>query len=562
MNINEELVSKQITISSMFYGINDIATNIEAKQIIDHASFFDNLFIQYPFNSVNTIDDYYNFLLARKITDFEEFIPYLVQEQHKALLCKLVAKAKDRVASVKIGDIIKLINTSYHTLLSISFEPYGLTEVDDVTIDFITDHRGGISPDVIEYIFQKHTNIVLMQFDRFECMLKDNSKLFDILFPQYDLQYLLQYSFSDTLNVIAHLYSKKEYPFHSKLESLIKTLSCDIEALAASLNIDSILMHHHIVSQYIAFLRRIKHVDANRFEYVQHNLDKLLAKSIEKSGHIYNIEIPSEKIKSMLMSMEPIYKRILFITHTPDKTLHWRCNLNTPPEYKKTLMDIVTTNIPTNDYFSFSHQRLLDSIVLVGSVAIYSIFSGKTITDEFLRGYADLVYLIADETHSDKDELLSDFELLAQMISNIISIPNDSDSLVVQSLCYGAATFICAFSEKLLRLCFFEEKKNDIYIPLNKATIGTLLDDNNAVMVKILGEYQIKHLNYFFSQDKDSVVGMSYRNRLAHWNGITSSQLTPQFIYQLFYLFTCILNSIVLYYSDKNRECDFEQEEV
>lgn len=220
---------------------------------------------------------------------------------------------------------------------------------------------------------------------------------------------------------------------------------------------------------------------------------------------------------------------------------------------------MVSTNIPTNEYFTFSHQRFLDSIVTVGAVTIHTIFTNKDITNEYLNGFFDLVDCIAIETKSDVDELASDYELMTQMVGNIFSLPVDTDRLLVHSLCYGAAVFICAFSEKLLRLCYFEEMKESIYIPLNKSTIGNLLSDGNEAMTKILGKYQLKHLNYYLGQDKDGNVGMSYRNRLAHWAEINENYLTPQLVCQLFYLFTCIINSLSLYYNKRNEEATKEQ---
>lgn len=180
----------------------------------------------------------------------------------------------------------------------------------------------------------------------------------------------------------------------------------------------------------------------------------------------------------------------------------------------------------------------------------------KKIINEYLEGYYVIIELISIETDYDVDELLADIELLAQMMGNIFCLPSNSDKIIIHSMCYGAAMFICAFSEKILRLCYFNKMKNDTYIPLNKATIGMLLDVKNPVTVKILGEYQTKHLNFFFGQDTDGVVGRSYRNRLAHWNDISDDDLTPDLICKLFYLFTCIINSVSLYYNKKNAETE------
>lgn len=560
MGIQQELIQMKLSFSAKYFEGNDFATNFEIKQIIENKSYFETLFTRFLVTNIDTIDDYYNYIFASKIICFENNLPTVINDEHKELLSHIISDAKDSIITIKNGNIIKFINTSYRALLVHSYEPYGISEVFDATIELITKYGKGISLDVKQYIFEKCGNTVIQNFDAFENILKDNLDLFDDLFPTYSLECILKFSFKSTLNVIAHLHKNPNSPFGDKIELWIKSISNDVEALAKTLNTENVLRHDQTIRNYVAFLRRIQHIDANRFEKVQHDLDKLLSESLFKNGHTFSMKLPTEKIKAQLTSKHNIYIRILNITHTPDKdSLTWKSNLDTPPENKHSFIDMVSTNIPTNDYFTFSHQRFLDSIVTVGAVTIHTIFTNNEITNEFLNGFFYLVDCIAIETHSDIDKLASDYELLAQMVGNIFSLPADADRILVHSLCYGASVFICAFSEKLLRLCYFEEMKDSIYIPLNKSTIGNLLSDGNEAMTRILGKYQLKHLNYYFGQDKDGNVGMSYRNRLAHWAEINENYLTPQLVCQLFYLFTCIMNSLSLYYNKRNEDANKEQ---
>ena len=560
MGIHEELIQMKLSFSAKYYEGNDFGTNFEIKQIIENQSYFKTLFTRFPLTNIDTIDDYYNYLFASKIICFESNLPTVISDEYKEFLTNIISDAKDSISKIKNGDIIKFINTSYQVLLVHSYEPYGVYDVFDATIELITKYGKGISLDVKQYIFEKCGSTVIQNFDTFENILKDNPDLFDYLFPTYSLEYIHKLSFKSTLNVIAHLHKGSNSTFKDKTELWIKSISNDVEALAKTLNIDNVLRHDQTIRNYVAFLRKIQHIDANRFEKVQHDLDKLLSESLLKNGHTFSMKLPTEKIRAQLTSKHNIFIRILNITHTPDPvSLDWKCNLNTPPKSKKSLIDMVSTNIPTNEYFTFSHQRVLDSIVTVGAVTIHTIFTNKDITNEYLNGFLELVDCIAIETKNDVDELASDYELMTQMVGNIFSLPVDTDRLLVHSLCYGAAVFICAFSEKLLRLCYFEEMKDSIYIPLNKSTIGNLLSDGNESMTKILGKYQLKHLNYYLGQDKEGNIGMSYRNRLAHWAEINENYLTPQLVCQLFYLFTCIINSITLYYNKRSEDTNEEQ---
>lgn len=562
MTINEELINRKITISSKKRETCDLVTIDELKQIIENKALFENLYQQFALTAICTTDDYYNYLLARKIISLDTFITDLLYQEHKALLHNIITEAKDTISKIKKGDVIKFINKSYQSLLNRSIVPYGITEVFDVTIDLIVEYISGISYEVKKYLFQKLGKIVILHYNEFECVLKKNPELFDDLFSQHSLEYIQKYSFQDVLNVFT-LYSKPESPHYSKVESIIKSLSNDIESLSKSLNVNNVMRYEHTIRSYIAFLRKIQHVDANRFEFVLRNLDKLLEQAISQNDNIFFTQIPISHIKATLTSKQPTLQKILSITHTLDtKTSDWVSKLDFPPENEDPLIKIASTktNITTNEYFTFSHQIKLDFIIKNGAATIQSIFTDKSIINEYLNGYYDMIDYIATETHYDICELSSDYELLAQMMGNIFSLPKDADKILVHSLCYGAAVFLCAFSEKILRLCFFEDMKNCIYIPLNKGTIGSLLADNNTAMVKILGEYQVKHLNYFLGQDKDGMVGKSYRNRLAHWSEITDKHLTPMFVCQLFYLFACLITSIKLYYDRRNNDSNINNQ--
>ena len=461
----------------------------------------------------------------------------------------MTTDAKATKANISKKDLIKFINSSYQTLLTHVNDDYGVTDVCESTIDLIAEYLRGIIADVKKYICQNMGHIVINRFDDFEQILIDNPDLFDDLFQRYSLSQIQKYGMRNTLNVITHLYKKKGAPLQNKADSLIRSVSNDVEALFKTLNTNNVMGNDITIREYIKFLRKIQHIDANRFESIQHDLDKLLHQAIIQNGHTFSTKLPADEIKALITSDKPLFERMILLTQTfDDETKKYRGAFDLPPNNDGSLIDMVSTNIPTNEYFTFSHQKYLETILLIGELSIHFILSDNKLFNEYLGGYNELIKKIAEDTHGDTDELTSDFSLLIQMLSNIFCLQKDTNETIVHSLCYGAAVFICAFSEKILRLCYFEEMKDFEYIPLNKATIGTLLSDNNAAMVKILGKYQIKHLNFFLGQDKDGLVGKSYRNRLAHWNEFNQNLLTPQLICKLFYLLTCIITSVILYY--------------
>lgn len=125
---------------------------------------------------------------------------------------------------------------------------------------------------------------------------------------------------------------------------------------------------------------------------------------------------------------------------------------------------------------------------------------------------------------------------------------HDADEKTMHSLCYGAAMFICALSEKLLRLFYMSLIKDSLYVPINKATLGDLLSESNDDILNVFGFHHIKGLSFFLMQTPQKNVGYNIRNNLAHWSNISTDLLSPTFVAQLLWLFTDILNTVFWYF--------------
>lgn len=123
-------------------------------------------------------------------------------------------------------------------------------------------------------------------------------------------------------------------------------------------------------------------------------------------------------------------------------------------------------------------------------------------------------------------------------------------------LCYGAAMFICALVEKLLRTFYIYLLKDKMYVPLSSATLGTLLSSNNQEMLTIFGEDHLKNLSFFFSTIGDKKIGMNYRNSLAHWVGVKDRDLNSMLVAKLFYLYTDIINTIFWHFTEEENRGD------
>lgn len=552
----EDMKSQGIFIGIKYYGLNDCATGLEIKSIHDNLSFFENFYDKYTLTQINDIDDYCKYLLAEKFAQMTEVIPLLTFERDKCVISKLADDAKACCEKIEKGNIIKFINSSHKEIFEQNTYNLFRHELIEISVDYILLFKNAINQNVFGYICENFGYIILNRFYDFEHILDNNLNLFLKTFSDKNIKELELSNFSTMLEIFSYIYSKKKSNLKPEVERLILLLSDDIEKLAKSTTNENVIRNEHNIKLFYDFLKRIKHINANKFESIYKNISKLSKENINRTIPIYSFEIPRCLLLDIIHEDSQINIKILKITHIQNfNTSKWNAYLNKPPVVNNSIIDLVSTNISTDEYFTFSHQLNLNKNVLSGGILIKEILSDPKVFEEYLLGYYKIINFIAS-TINDYDNLLSDFELLAQMLCNTFILPNGTDELIIHSICYGSAMFICTYAEKILRVIFKFIHKNDMYIPFNKATLGQLLSDDRQELADILGEYQLKHLRFFFCGEKNSDVGYGYRNKLAHWNQMNSDELSPIFICKLFYLLTSIINSIYIYFlneSEKNK---------
>ena len=122
--------------------------------------------------------------------------------------------------------------------------------------------------------------------------------------------------------------------------------------------------------------------------------------------------------------------------------------------------------------------------------------------------------------------------------------------IFTQPLCYSVSMFSSVYAEKLLRIFYRYLARNDIYIPETKIMLGQLLKKENLYINSVFGENHIMSLSFFYLQTPSE---QNYRNKLAHWSDVLSSDMTILMAEKMLWLFTDVLNTIVLYF-DRNTD--------
>ena len=512
----------------------------EIKSIIENPIGIEELYKSHPLKAINTIDDFYLYFLTCKIVTFSDAIPSLVQEDHKELITKVVALAREQLKNINRGLVIKFINSHIEDI----FECEDSSDYQNVTIEFIANNNSGIAENIWEYLAKQHGYLLLNNYADIEKKIESNPCLFKLIFSPMSLSLVESFRFDTVMDIWTHIIHKKESKLKEIVRELNEQLYPEMVALANNATIDNVLLIETKTTRYFNFLKSINSPMANTFSPTDKSIQDLLTKNLTEKGQHFEYEIPVKEIVDNWKSTKMWELRLLTLTHErilDNESVDMVSRLNADNSIPSAFLDMIKTNVPTDKDFPLSKQQGLSllSNILSGTIAEI-IINSDTLMD-YLSQITSAVHFLSEKRNINDDSLDKDAYYLINQIKSI-------------SDCYGASMFSLAFAEKILRLTYIDISKNDLYVPENKGTLGELLNEGNHYIVGIFGIKHIKCLTYFLLQTPSTKIGYNTRNALAHWNGISIDNMNLQFFSRCLWLFTDILNTVFWYYIKRGEE--------
>lgn len=537
------------------YGLHDLATNIIIKEVIEHSDIFKDFYTQYPLLRIQTMDDYCLYLFYRRLDKLREIVPYLAKDEYKEFITQLADNSKNELNKINNGDIIKFINNHFNDIFSNTIELYGL-ELWFATLDIIAVFKSGINQNVFNFLCVNYSHLIIQHFNQFETVFEKHTDLFPLLFPVKNAEDL--YSLNEILSIWLYIWNKQGTKLKPFVEQGIEVFSCHIKKLVDTATVDNALYVRMVVDDFFHFLQKIKSPKAHELSKYVDKVVNLSDQYLLEKGHKIPHEIPVGQIIEQWKTT-PDKLKLLLLTHKPAKEqnndkIHYVSLLD---EHNTKIMDaIIGTNFSTNDYFTASHQLdLLFSSQWRGTV-IRDILQNKETATDYFTMINSVIHFICEQINTETENLEQDTEQLLQHIQLVFENLKINES-VLSSLCYGAAMYCAALTEKLLRIFYRYLVKNEIYIPVYKVTLEKLLDETQATkLVPIFGENHIKNLSFFLKRVSGTNIGENIRNSLAHLSEISTKELTPMLVAKVLWLFTDVLNTVFWYLLEVNDKAE------
>ncbi|MBP5789336.1 MAG: hypothetical protein J6W29_03785 [Neisseriaceae bacterium] len=534
------------------YGLYDLATNMIIKEVIEHSDIFQDFYTQYPLLRIQTMDDYCLYLFYRRLDKLREIVPHLAKDEYKEFITQLADNAKNELNKINNGDIIRFINDHFNDIFSKTVEIYSL-ELKLETLDIIAIFKSGINKNVFNFLCVNYSHFIIRYFDKFGNIFEEYTDLFPLLFPVKSAEDLYSLNLNEILYIWLYIWNKQGSKLKPFVEQGIEVFPCYIKKLVDTANIDNSLRVRSVVDDFFHFLQKIKNPKAHELSKYADKVLNLSNQYLLEKGHKISYEIPVGKIIEKWKTT-PNELKLLSLTHKPVKKqnndkIHY-VSLLDEHNTKTSIINIIKTDFPTDDYFTAIHQRYLLFSSQNYSVVFTGILQNQETATDYFKMVNSVIDSICEQINTETDNLQRDTEQLLQHIQLVFQNLKINEN-VLSSLCYGAAMYCSALTEKLLRIFYRYLVKDKIYIDFR--TLGKLLSYQE--LVSVFGENHIKNLKFFLSKietDELREIGENIRNSLAHLSKISTEELTPMLVAKVLWLFTDVLNTVFWYLLEMN----------
>ena len=545
-------------ISYKFYGIKDLSAGFDVKFIIDNHDFLRSIFAAIPVKpTIDSLDEFRLFFLAKKISDMEEIIPYINTDENKAIV-KDLALACHKYCG-EIGDrgaVIKYINKSYKRIFNKNKLDHALA---DATLEFVYEHNKGIKKPVWLFLADEYGYRLLNEYTKIKKVLLSNdygSAMLDKMIKIENSTNLIEYHLNDVFNVLSDIILNCK---NNKLKQVAEEKTNCIYDIIDNLNENDIterdlFIKDSIYRELLNYLRKIKDKRANTFSQKTEELGNKLNEWLKTNGKTVSYEIPVGEIVNMWRKDEHWESKLLSLTHNFRKSGNNDNNnvrvFSRLEECEKpdSILDFCSVNMPTDEYFTYSRQLALQIQSNVGGGTIFAILLNDDDAKEYYELMASAIYHIQNIAKSNRKRTLpADIDIL---ISNIETIRKNKDKTDVKAIYYGATMLACALSEKILKIVYEDITMDMQYISTDGLELGSLLNSDNKEnpLIPAFGINHLKHLAFFLCKVGNNRVGQGTRNSLAHLSDNVEDKLGDRLLSQLLWIFTDILNTVFWHY--------------
>ncbi|MGT2949671.1 hypothetical protein ACVRZ3_10350 [Streptococcus devriesei] len=193
---------------------------------------------------------------------------------------------------------------------------------------------------------------------------------------------------SEALDILKHLKSKRNSDINEITDGIVKDIFDRLLVIAKECNgkgceTRDVLILETVYTKFQEFLISIKSPLANTFKFAVDKVNNFVNNYIVENGQSFSYEIPYQSILEKFKAPE---SDIIELTHKIgelNQKKHIVSCLSLLKPKPKELLDLFSSSDKTDDYFTRTHQQLLDAHLQVSSLFIYEIINDSESLKKF-----------------------------------------------------------------------------------------------------------------------------------------------------------------------------------
>lgn len=549
---------------------NDWMIGIELKQIAEHEDCFLQVMNKVDLTQFREIGDYLNYLFVKKLNYLDTYANAIDKNEE-------AKKKVEHVCNVATGLLQKLnkrallsfFNGHYREIFSIPHDIAAFV-CEEVMEDIVRFQNGGISPEVFIFLLEEHPVWLRWCFDNLRKKFEKNPTWFEKLCAGE-----VKETRGDLLSFITHyspifvsIWGKKDSSLRQcveeTVEAVVEQVRYFVDEVLSEANED-VALTMFLVTKGDLLLKGLK-LPYSVVEASQ--LQALKTRYYASSNPFWKTVSVTICEDEAVQEVEKLAKypnkcsRVLLVTHrfqpleSNAGLRMWSSFDGNPQEVANPILDSLSNMDPADDYFTFSVQMWLHiSLVHIRIFALLILREAQWMND-IMETQREMLYFLHQKVGLPV-ELVTDGVVLEGMM-RAINFGDDARN-AIQPSCYGAAMFVCAMIEKLLREVWKILDGGKHEVPQGAAALRTLLEDSSGLFQNVFGEHHRRKLAYFLCNvGEKSNIGLGLRNRFAHWDGIEASALMSGMVAFLYYLYQDVLNTLFVHFYTQKDCCTKE----
>lgn len=545
MNIINFLKEQKASASLTYYGKDDMATGYQIKVLIDHEQEINEYYNEKSFD-INNIDDYIDFLFVDMYSRLSEIIP-LVRDDIKDKVQIEVNYLNDIRKKYRYSNCNKYIKHNFDTVLNIeSLKKYDLRayEIVDITLNYIKDNFKIFkeNKNIYEYIVKNYAYKIFYHFNEYRNIFDKYPEFYNILFSEEILKDQMYTKISHLEDALKAIKIKDIELYNNTINLILKI----IKERSFNTNLEKVMYTFNDVKATRKLFEKIGEKAYVEIYNEEKKQEIILDEYIHKNGHKSSFEINIKDFVSVYENKEINWEiKSLMITHERyNKKMVSRFESVLSKKREKNLIDLVSTNIPTNEYFTYSIQNELSIMMMFGKLMIrYMLFEDDRFDDLMNYLFAGIANY-TEKFNINISNIEDDFNMISFTLKNLVneSKRKEKDELIVQLWNYNAIHLIVGIFEKIIRELYYENVQMKKYVPKEKLTLENIfkaeeLDD-------MLGQANKKAFQYFLTSD--NFVGNNLRNDICHYNNNIYEICTLDNTLTVIYILLTLTNELLL----------------